>query len=96
MLPTDKRANISSGLTKIVIGVVVFFIGLVLVVLLSAAFFPELLLAFGNLSNTSGGTIPLSGLFSPQGILMLIIVVVVFIALLVIAFKLPSMASGRR
>lgn len=93
MLPTGKRGNISSGLTKIVIGVVLFFIGIILIALLAAALFPELVLALGNLSALN---IPLASLFTPTGILMLIIVVVVFITILVLAFKLPQIAGGRR
>jgi hypothetical protein len=73
------------SINKLVMGIVFVIVGFVVVFYIVGALAPTITTASGNIS---GSGLPLAGLFSSSGVLLIILMVAIFIALLLLAFKL--------
>ena len=70
---------------SLVIGIVFVIVGFVVIFYIVGALAPTLTVASANIS---GSGLPLASLFSSSGVLLIILMVAIFIALLILAFKL--------
>lgn len=72
---------------KLVYGVVIGIVGIVVIFYLVGSLAPTLVTASDNISNSG---LPLAGLFSSGGIVMIIIVVGILLTIIGLAFRLKQ------
>ena len=71
--------------TKLVIGVISLIVGIVMIFYIVAALAPTITSAANNMSASG---LPLASLFSSSGVILTILIIGVFLAVLIMVFKL--------